>query len=544
MSKTVKIQTIYQSNGLEPYETHQSNNGSIRSSGKIRKRIILGEKFDYGEKAKEKENYVYYIAGQGQEKTEIEEMEQITGQPKKNEKIVKEVQIIDNYQYHETKDIKNKNSKNTETRHQRLCSPFERTKIKKYSSYTSEQKKSGYKIIKTTDLVNKNNYSRTNLFKNKFKHINYQSKNAASTKNVTDNPKPYETYKPIKKITNQNTNVSSQAISKTQRPASYGLKNSTINNYERKIQFNGHKSNDNIRINSNKPKKIFIPQKIVNYEFSERPTNSQISHGYIPYSKREASIVRREYSSQYNPEKPKIEIPVPVNRIKIDSQSRPEKKLDEGPKIQLVGEGRPISRVHSRSRPSSRPRQTKNDNTKKGYIPFSGHGTRVGQGSLNAQIPKPIPRPNIYKSEEEFSQKMDRNTSFSNLSQTSHTSNKSIIASSQANDNLTKKVKKFSYYENYKKVKNNSIKFPGNGMKVGGNSVIKRKIGLNSDFNSGISYSEYTKYSQKSNQVEQKVTNENISENIRNTNESNGNFKEVFCPVHGRRIITLNNANN
>ena len=154
MSKTVKIKTIYETANKEPRFTHHCSNSTMRSSGRIRRRIILGEKFDYGEKAKEKENYVLYVAGQGQEKKEIEEMEQFAGKPKKQEKIVEEKEIIDNYQYHETKDIKKKHKKNTETHHQRLCSPFERTKIRKYSSYTTEPIQNGYKVIKTIDLVN------------------------------------------------------------------------------------------------------------------------------------------------------------------------------------------------------------------------------------------------------------------------------------------------------------------------------------------------------------------------------------------------------
>ena len=86
MKKTVK--TIYDS-AAEPGGSHYVNRGSLRGSGKIRKRIILGEKFDYGEKAKEKKNYVLYVSGQGQEKKEIEEMEEITGRTKKMKKLSK-----------------------------------------------------------------------------------------------------------------------------------------------------------------------------------------------------------------------------------------------------------------------------------------------------------------------------------------------------------------------------------------------------------------------------------------------------------------------
>ena len=86
MRKTVKTKVIYDSSKSMSGSSHYGTRGSLRGSGKIRKRIILGEKFDYGEKAKEKTNYVLYVSGQGQEKKEIEEMEQITGQTKKKRK--------------------------------------------------------------------------------------------------------------------------------------------------------------------------------------------------------------------------------------------------------------------------------------------------------------------------------------------------------------------------------------------------------------------------------------------------------------------------
>ena len=144
---------------------HYSLHTSLRGSGKIRKRTILGEKFDYGEKLKEKKNYIYYVSGQGQEKKEIEEIEQILPGKKSNEKIVEEKQIIDNYQYHESKNFKRKPNKYSTTYHERLSTPFERTKVRKYSSYTSEPKFAGYKTIKTTNIVDKNNFPRNLKYK-------------------------------------------------------------------------------------------------------------------------------------------------------------------------------------------------------------------------------------------------------------------------------------------------------------------------------------------------------------------------------------------
>ena len=129
MIKTVKKKSIYDTSSIDP-----SNKSYLKAanqaSSRIRRRTILGEKFDYGEKIKEKENYVLYVAGQGQEKKEIEEIEELSTNVDKKERIVEQKQIIDNYQYHETKEIRNKHSRGSQTKHKRLCDPFERNIVK------------------------------------------------------------------------------------------------------------------------------------------------------------------------------------------------------------------------------------------------------------------------------------------------------------------------------------------------------------------------------------------------------------------------------
>ena len=153
MIKTVKKKSVYDTSSIDP--SGQSYlKASNQSSSRIRRRTILGEKFDYGEKIKEKQNYVLYVAGQGQEKKEIEEIEELPFNDKK-ERIVEQKQIIDNYQYHETKEIRNKHSRGSQTKHKRLCDPFERNIVKKYSSSTSEPRKGGYKIIRKRNKYNK-----------------------------------------------------------------------------------------------------------------------------------------------------------------------------------------------------------------------------------------------------------------------------------------------------------------------------------------------------------------------------------------------------
>lgn len=65
-------------------------------------------------------------------------------------------ELIDNYQYHETKDVKRKNKETTVT-HLRLCEPFYHTRSgrsrKRYSSYTEMPRE----LIKALLLEEKKN---------------------------------------------------------------------------------------------------------------------------------------------------------------------------------------------------------------------------------------------------------------------------------------------------------------------------------------------------------------------------------------------------
>lgn len=532
MPKTVKTKTIYEAGDKEPRFTHHCSNSTMRSSGRIRRRIILGEKFDYGEKAKEKENYVLYVAGQGQEKKEIEEMEQFAGKPKKQEKIVEEKEIIDNYQYHETKDIKKKHNKNTETHHQRLCSPFERTKIRKYSSYTTEPIQSGYKVIKTIDLVNKNDYSRNLRPRNKFTSFNNINSKAKSTINSNKNEtisSVYETYQPSYR------NNSSSTINMTHKPKSHGGSSSNIINNNRFKKVNDYKSIDHNEVNYINQKDMYLPQNVVNYEYQEETISSSQSYGPMTTM----SVKRRNN-----------QIPIPINRLKYGSQSKPQKSVYEGPKYQYIGKDRPKSGNTTRRKLfQNRPKVHKKQKIeKKGYIPFGGHGTRVGQGSI-AQIPRPIPKSYINNEQEQekfITHKIEKNISYTNISETTVNNTNTNITNindlNQGNLQGNKSYSQLSNFGNYNKIKKNPKKFPGKGVRVGGTTQIEKKIGLSSDFSSGMSYSEYTKYEQK---IEQNEDKENFcSENIIHKEEKEGIIKEIFCPVHGKQLIRMRNCDN
>ena len=459
MSKAVKTKVIYDSSTMEPSDSHFTNAGSLRSSGRIRRRIVLGEKFDYGEKAKEKQNYIFYISGQGQEKKEIEEMEEIYGGEKKKEKIVEEKQLIDNYQYHETKDIRNKNPKNSQTYHERLCSPFERTRIRKYSLYTSEPKKSEFKVIKTTDLVNKNDYSRNLKPHNKFNFYNLYNSNTAEIKRDDSNSRVYETYKQPSR--NKSIDTMTYRAPPRSKMTTTKVRNISLNGSQRKPEFNGQEGISHLQVNytNTKTRQINVPQKEISYEI----------HNDLP-----------EYRSykQLSLNNTKIKIPMPVNRIKYGSQLIGEKQLFEGPKIQYIGSELPRSR-NSRSKPNSRTRRTqKLIKETKGYIPFGGHGTRVGNSELERKIQRPTPR--LSKGN-------------LNLSYVSQISRNDV---GKENIQVNRTFAQFSNNQNYQSFKKNPKIFPGKGIRVGG-SGLNEKVGLSSDYGSSVYHTEYNIINQK-----------------------------------------------
>lgn len=171
--------------------------GLRRSSrgSRVWKKTILGEKFEFAEKLKEKKNYILYVSGMGHEKKQIEEIEETKKVELPKEKVVEVRQIIDNYGYHETKNVKTKNPKRLSiTHHERLSTPFERTTLKKFSSYTTDPKARGY----VSTSVQKTRYDTEPTVKTTT--INqYNSMTSKQQKNKTIvPPKLYETYKPAK----------------------------------------------------------------------------------------------------------------------------------------------------------------------------------------------------------------------------------------------------------------------------------------------------------------------------------------------------------
>ena len=417
-------------------------------------------------------------------------MEQRAGKLKKEEKIVEEKEIIDNYQYHETKDIRKFHKKDSQTHHQRLCSPFERTKLRKYASYTTEPGESGFRIIKKKDLVNKNDYSKDNLKYNKYNPL---TQNVPKIIDENINPNVYETYK---STTNYNASTESHKIPTTYKNTSFGQKTSIISNSKIKEKVNGHKNVSHISMNYKNPNEIYSPQQVINYNFQEQTIKNNPSFSNVS-----------------------------LERLKIESQTKLEKSLIEGPKYQYKAKNKPkIIKTH-RTRSVQRTRQI--TKSSKGYIPFGGHGTRVGQGSLGDQIPKPIPNSITTQEENISTQRCEKKTTVTNVSQTinTHISNRNTSKSNSniksLNDFKQRRVQGNNSSSNLSKITkfNNKAKFPGKGTIVGSSSL--SEMGLSADFNS-----QYSNYEQTINQTE---VNEESHFNSEEQKENEKCNEETFC---------------
>ena len=544
MIKTVKKKSIYDSTSKD-HSTPSYLKGSAQSSGRVRIRTILGEKFDYGEKIKEKDNYVLYKAGQGQEKKEIEEIEELPMNGGKKERIVEQKQIIDNYQYHETKEIKNKHARNSQTQHKRLCDPFERTMFKKYSSSTSEPRKGGYKIIRTTNIVDKNDYS-IDYFHNNKNNIKAKLSSLTTRSQSGHNSKRIDRFSNIS--ISSSTNDSNKSLNRTnmtqisdgtRRSTSKGGKITDYSQYKRR-KVNGIEKIDNYSINSDKREKIVIPKNNMKYNYNKNKNtiSRSLNNSYnrIPNNTSKYSNSSSSSNIQKNTSLNRIEY---NNGIKLDFNIKKEKSLIEGPKYKLVGKDLPKDKpepettLTSRSRSNRVRKQVSKQSRKnismenKGYIPFSGKGVRVG--GAPTYIPRPHNRNKIPKPYEErySSIKIERqsnitetsqrsNGNISNISNNYNNNYSTLSRSSNSQSNIrgmkefqrkkvnnnqnirrninTKNYKRKSKSKNVIRITNDieENKFPGKGIRVGSSGINRSE--MISELNNTISYAEYKKF--------------------------------------------------
>ena len=176
--------TSYTNNSLGRNDDNRRNSSFTSGQRGLKQNRSFSnkQKYSFGGRIREKNNYVYYVSGIGyvnkngeykQEKRE-KNVIKINQRPKpivmQSNKGEKEeiTELIDNYQYHETKDIKRKNKETTVT-HLRLCEPFYHTRSsrsrKRYSSYTEMprgnnqssfmRREEEYEVVKPKKIINK-----------------------------------------------------------------------------------------------------------------------------------------------------------------------------------------------------------------------------------------------------------------------------------------------------------------------------------------------------------------------------------------------------
>jgi len=247
---------------------HLGNQGglkhTLRGSGTIKKTTLKGDKFEFAEKLREKKNYILFVSGMGHETKEIEEVDDFISQSPPTEEIIEERQIIDNYQYYETKNCKKKPKKLYTTHHERLSIPFERTTLKKYSSLTSQthpKSFSKYKTIKTSrfgktlDVEEMPSYSSLTV---KLRNKSYTPTHL------------YKTYKP-----NKNTSFTKAEAKTTTKKVIAKGKNlpslSTINIYKSKNM-----------IQMGKDKRIFSPTNLMKYKPNQNTKKYKPERTFTP----------------------------------------------------------------------------------------------------------------------------------------------------------------------------------------------------------------------------------------------------------------------
>ena len=87
---TTKITRVISDSG-----SGEAQPGLRRSSrgSRVWKKTVLGEKFEYSEKLKEKKNYILYVSGMGHKRKQIEEIEEMPKPEPPKEKVVEVRQI-------------------------------------------------------------------------------------------------------------------------------------------------------------------------------------------------------------------------------------------------------------------------------------------------------------------------------------------------------------------------------------------------------------------------------------------------------------------
>lgn len=308
--------TSYTNNSLGRNDDNRRNSSFISSQRGLKQNRSFSnkQKYSFGGRIREKNNYVYYVSGigyvnkNGENKQEKRQKNVIKiGQRPKpivmqsNEGEKEEItELIDNYQYHETKEIKRKNKETTVT-HLRLCEPFYHTRSsrsrKRYSSYTEMprgnsqgsfmRREEEYEVVKPKKITNKSISSYNNNISvtsngNKYKYFSSRA-GSQSTKN-------YGT----KYIENRTNSYKRRNVIERKKgiPSGYNSKHQNIKNiYQRK---NEERKGKELTFNNSYNN---IQRHEIKVVTEKNRNNKNINKGY-EYNKQKPQLINLSYNNQ------------------------------------------------------------------------------------------------------------------------------------------------------------------------------------------------------------------------------------------------------
>lgn len=261
------------------------------------------EKYEYKGKLKEKENYLYYVSGIGyvtKEGVKVDnkpkEIKVLKEKPKPTREVGprqtitlhntrpprKQGELIENFEYHETKDI-GKHNKESLVVHKRKGDPFYQSITgKRSSSYTQKERsrvtvdKSEYesktKTIETKTVVQKNQYQNKTYNTNK---VSQSNQSGTGAKNKIDNKSAYQ--KTINVEERKRNILPKQRFEKTYTGTNYRKETSTQQkkyvptqkNYQEKTDENNKRKTQAQNLNQNLNQNQ-INQKIIDTDKYKR----------------------------------------------------------------------------------------------------------------------------------------------------------------------------------------------------------------------------------------------------------------------------------
>ena len=314
-----KEYTSYTNNSLErrnDYDRRYSSFSSGQRGSKDNRSLSSKQKYSFGGRIREKNNYVYYVSGIGyvdkngekqQEKREknvikINQRPQPIVIKSKEEKKEQITELIDNYQYHETKDLKKKNKETTVT-HLRLCEPFYHKRSsrsrKRYSSYTElprgnkqgsfRRREEEYEVVKAKTkkyqpISSYNNNISVTSNGSKYKYFSSKA-GSQSTKNYGTK------YSENRTNTYKRRNV---VEGRKGIPSGYNSKNQNIKNiYQRKTEERkGRELTSNNSYNN-------IQRHEIKVVTEKNRKNKNVNKGY-EYNKQKPQLINLSYNNRRN----------------------------------------------------------------------------------------------------------------------------------------------------------------------------------------------------------------------------------------------------